>query len=125
MNEHSDLREAEQRLLDNAVEFIRQLDGYLGLKGKMAQMDDRQMLWLLEILFFEQAGQSFFGHLDAFICVVEERLYPEYDGDKVQMTDYGWQTPEGPIVYDQKKYHLSLAGQKAGNEIDRSAESRA
>ena len=36
---------------------------------------------------------------DNIVGEISDRLYPEYDGEKVTFQDYGWKTPEGDIVY--------------------------
>lgn len=33
------------------------------------------------------------------LAELESSMYPEYDGDKVTFTEWGWQTPEGEIRY--------------------------
>lgn len=36
---------------------------------------------------------------EAIFCEIAERLFPEYDGEKVTWEQYGWNTPDGSIEY--------------------------
>lgn len=37
---------------------------------------------------------------ETILTEIENRLYPEYDGETVTVTEHGWMTPEGEIRYD-------------------------
>lgn len=82
-------------------------------KDAIESIDDRQLLWLLKRTFLDHADTELFGYADALIDTLENRLYPVYDGDAVQYEEWGWSTPNGPLIYDQVAYdkeraHLKL-----------------
>ncbi len=71
------------------------------VSAALKDADDRKLLWLLMNCGIDTIPLS---PADAVLDAIQNRLYPEFDGDKVKITDYGWETPEGPIVYDQVAY---------------------
>lgn len=67
--------------------------------ARVDAMDNRELLWwLLHSPMMENVDEQegFFRWIRG---EVEDRLYPEYDGDKVKLTEWGWETPDGPIIY--------------------------
>jgi hypothetical protein len=70
----------------------------LGMSGWVSKMDNRELLWrLAEALKIDDLPMA--GIEEALWCELEDRLYPEYDGEKVQKTNAGWSTPQGEIRY--------------------------
>ena len=74
---------------DGGNRFIKMLADDARFAGDLAECDNRKLLWLamstkawmnLEVL----------GADAAILAEVESRLYPEYDGDKVKFTEWGW-----------------------------------
>lgn len=78
--------------------FIAYIFEECRLHEELQQADNRKLLWLL-LNTPQFRDWPMDGPLGAIRDEVENRLYPEYDGEKVQMTETGWQTPEGPISY--------------------------
>ena len=72
---------------------------------KVQHLDNRELLWLVvEFLIKDTGNYEIGGYQEALLNELEDRLYPEYDGDKVQRTEYGWATPDGPVIYNQAAY---------------------
>jgi hypothetical protein len=64
----------------------------------LRKADSRKILWLAMHTPPWMECPMFSTHADV-LAEVECRLYPEYDGDKVKFTEWGWSTPEGEIRY--------------------------
>lgn len=77
--------------------LIDDIDIFNRAKEKMSKIDDKMLLWLLKGT--NLLDVPVFSYHAALVDVLEDRLYPEYDGDKVRMEDFGWRTPEGLIIY--------------------------
>lgn len=83
---------------EQATAFIEHIFEEGRIHDSMAKCDNMKLLWLLlNTPQFQDWPMS--GPISAIRDEIENRLYPEYDGDKVQLKDWGWQTPEGNIVY--------------------------
>ncbi len=77
---------------------------YLSVSKKMEAVDDRKLLWLLKTTIFLPLDIEAFSCQDALVGILDDRLYPEYDGKNVLFEDWGWSTPDGPLIYDQKEW---------------------
>ena len=65
----------------------------------LKQADNRKILWLaMQTPAWKLVAETYDLQNDIF-NEIENRLYPEYDGDKVKATDFGWETPEGEVRY--------------------------
>lgn len=83
--------------------FGQRIIQYTEISSRLQDTDDRKLLWLLyRSKLFESVDA--FSPTAALVNSLEDRLYPEYDGERVSMTEYGWETPEGAIVYDQTEW---------------------
>lgn len=82
---------------EKQAEFGKQLIAWMQSGEALENVDDRKLLWLLKHL--PVSDQPAFSPNDAIIGAIEDRLYPEYDGETVIMTERGWSTPEGEINY--------------------------
>lgn len=87
------IAEIEQSLQDD---FAKQFALYMESSAALENADGRKLLWLFKNLNLDLGG---FSPAAAVIAAIEDRLYPEYDGDRVKMTDRGWSTPDGEINY--------------------------
>lgn len=72
--------------------------GEIDMHSKLKEADNRKLLWLA-------MNTPMWKHLDmigvvsAIFTEVENRLYPEYDGETVTFEEWGWRTPTGDIRY--------------------------
>lgn len=65
----------------------------------LKQADNRKILWLaMQTPVWKQTIGVYDLNSD-ILTEVENRLYPEYDGDRVKFHDWGWETPEGNVRY--------------------------
>lgn len=60
--------------------------------------DDRRLLWLA-MNTKAWRDTPVLSRDSAILAEVEARLYPEYDGDKVKMTDWGWDVDGKEVRY--------------------------
>lgn len=67
-------------------------------REKLSKADNRKLAWLLLNCTFIP-NLIAFSTDDIIIDEVVKRLYPEYDGEKVQLTNFGWKTPTEEIRY--------------------------
>lgn len=74
--------------------LLQQMD----LMSKLKETDNRKLLWLG---MNTKAWKSLdVGGVEAEIFgEIENRLYPEYNGETVTFEEWGWNTPEGEIRY--------------------------
>jgi hypothetical protein len=79
------------------MQLIEDIEAFQRAKEKMGHVDDRMLLWLLKGTVLLDVPM--FSYQSALIDELEDRLYPEYDGDTVQLEDFGWSTPDGLIIY--------------------------
>lgn len=81
-----------------ADEQVEWLLGQIELIGKLKESDNRKLLWLgmntkaWKALDVGGVEAEIFGE-------IENRLYPEYDGETVTFEEWGWRTPTGDIRY--------------------------
>ncbi len=69
--------------------------------ASISEADNRKLLWLaIQLPFWNTAA---FGTDAAILSEIENRLYPEYDGENVKLQEWGWSTPDGDIAYLPKK----------------------
>lgn len=78
------------------TDLLEEIDIYKRAKAEMGTIDDKMLLWLL--LGTVLLDVPMFSYQSALIDELEDRLYPEYDGDKVKMEPFGWRTPDGLII---------------------------
>lgn len=83
-------------------EFFEYIKRCVDTSGRCSRMDNRELLWWIMKTIEHDRGidDSFESYMWGEL---EDRLYPEYDGDKVTVEDYGWKTPNGPIIYIQEE----------------------
>lgn len=79
----------------NMLRYVRNM---VGLSEWVHAMDNRELLWRLceEMDPILEQGDPM---TQTLWSRMEDILYPEYDGDKIQRTATGWKTPEGEINY--------------------------
>lgn len=78
--------------------FIQYIFAECRIHEEIAKADNRKLLWLL-LSTPQFRDWPMDGPISAIRDEIENRLYPEYDGDKVKFEEWGWATPEGPVVY--------------------------
>lgn len=84
---------------DKATRLMKMIFREGATADRVSAMDNRELLWwILQMDAFREQPLDF-SFEESLRGELENRLYPEYDGDKVQMTDYGWTTPDGPLIY--------------------------
>jgi hypothetical protein len=93
------------------IDFMQSLETWVHAKLNLESIDNRMLLWLLKECLLNKITDELDGlsYQAALVDELEDRLYPEYDGEKVMMTDWGWQTPEGDLVYNQQVYKKAKA----------------
>lgn len=79
-------------MAQNLLNMIKQ-------QNVFAKMDNREILWRVFDRFIDEGELDFFGPDSDLLSELENRLYPEYDGETVAKTAKGWSTPEGEINY--------------------------
>jgi len=63
------------------------------------QFDNKKLLWVaMQTKAWTDTPIMTFA--EAILSEIENRLYPEFDGEMVVCTEFGWQTPDGEIRYD-------------------------
>lgn len=82
---------------DAAMNLIEDIEIFKRAKEKMGHIDDKMLLWCLKGTVLLDVPM--FSYQSALIDELEDRLFPEYDGDKVTLEDFGWRTPDGLIIY--------------------------
>jgi len=65
---------------------------------KLSKMDNKELAWVV-LKLFSTSDDEVLGRKGLVIDEVVNRLYPEWDGDLVEMTQTGWKTPEGEVNY--------------------------
>lgn len=80
-----------------SVDLLEEIDIFNRAKSRMEKIDDKMLLWLLKGTVLLDVPM--FSYQAALVDEIEDRLYPEYDGDTVKMEDFGWSTPAGLIIY--------------------------
>lgn len=85
--------------MDYNDKLIEDVDIFNRAKEKLSKIDDKMLLWLLKGTTLLDVPM--FSYHSALVDVLEDRLYPEYDGDKVKMEEFGWRTPDGLIIYSE------------------------
>jgi hypothetical protein len=88
------------------IQIINTFEAFGRAMLAMEAMDDRKLLWLVKRVWLNKLADDFqvLSFQEALLNELENRLYPEYDGDSVTYEDWGWRTPEGPLIYDEKTY---------------------
>lgn len=79
------------------ADLLQEIDIFRTAKEKMGRLDDKMLLWLLRSTVLLDVPM--FSYQSALVDELEDRLYPEYDGDTVRLEDFGWSTPDGLIIY--------------------------
>lgn len=79
-------------------EELSWLLGEIELNTKLKEADNRKVLWLaMNTRLWKE--RDMIGLETEILNEVENRLYPEYDGETVTFEDWGWKTPDGEIRY--------------------------
>ena len=78
-------------------DLVEDIEIFARAKEKMGGVDNRMLLWLLKGTVLLDVPM--FSYQSALVDELEDRLYPDYDGDTVKMEDFGWRTPEGLVIY--------------------------
>lgn len=96
-------------------EGIEKMFTYIKRMETIKKWDNKQLLWSLKKMGIEE-NIEVFGALDMIWGELEERLYPEFDGDKITWEEWGWNTPEGEIKYltDSEIYFEKLNKHECG-----------
>ena len=74
--------------------LLREMDKVSALK----EADNRKLLWLAMQTEPWRDCDPLSTTAD-ILAELESRLYPEYDGENVRVTEWGWQTPDGEVRY--------------------------
>ncbi len=82
----------------DAKEFLDHIFEECRIHEGVAKCDDRKLLWLL-LTTPQFKDWPMTGPVSAIRDEIENRLYPEYDGDKVSFQEWGWSTPDGEVRY--------------------------
>lgn len=68
------------------------------LMSKLKEADNRKLLWLaMNTKAWKEA--DVLGVEAEIYAEIENRLYPEYDGETVTFEEWGWRTPNGDVRY--------------------------
>lgn len=87
--------------------------------GDLEECDNRKLLWLaMQTKSWKDA--PILGKDAAILAEIESRLYPEYDGDKVKATEWGWDVCGGEV-----RYALDHAQEQPAPEPQRAVEGSA
>ena len=83
----------------NTPSILKRLLDDANFAGDLEECDNRKLLWLaIQTKGWRQT--PILGHDAAILAEIECRLYPEYDGDKVKATEWGWKiTGEEDVIY--------------------------
>lgn len=65
---------------------------------KLERMDNQELAWVV-LKLFSTSDDEVLGRKGLVIDEVVSRLYPDWDGDTIEMTETGWKTPEGEMNY--------------------------
>ena len=74
--------------------LIREIE----LMSKLKEADNRKLLWLAKNTKAWKDADMFGVEAEIY-AEIENRLYPEYDGETVTFEEWGWRTPEGDVRY--------------------------
>lgn len=89
MSNHKEITPTQAQRL---IEWVK-------VQDKFNSMDNKELCWN-SINFANSLDLDITGSADAMICTIQDRLYPEYDGEKIKWTETGWETPDGEINYE-------------------------
>lgn len=79
-------------------EQIEWLLGQIDLIDKLKKANNRKLLWLA--MNTKPWKEQNLGSIEGEIFgEIENRLYPEYDGETVTFQEWGWRTPDGDVRY--------------------------
>ena len=79
-------------------EELSWLLGEIELNAKLKESDNRKLLWLaMNTMLWKE--RDMIGVETEILNEVENRLYPEYDGETVTFEEWGWRTPDGDVRY--------------------------
>lgn len=68
------------------------------LVGKLKEAENKKLLWLAMSTTAWKSVDVMGVEAEIF-SEIENRLYPEYDGETVTFEEWGWKTPVGEIRY--------------------------
>lgn len=66
--------------------------------SKLKEADNKKLLWLAMNTSVWKSVDLMSTEGD-ILTEIENRLYPEYDGETVKFEEWGWSTPTGDIRY--------------------------
>jgi hypothetical protein len=93
---------------DGGNRFIKMLADDARFAGDLAECDNRKLLWLA-MSTKAWMNLEVMGADAAILAEVESRLYPEYDGDKVKFTEWGWDVCGEEVRYVSSEKPLPSA----------------
>jgi hypothetical protein len=79
-------------------EEIQWLLNEIKTMAKLKESDNRKLLWLAMNTRVWKSVDVLGIEVEIF-TEIENRLYPEYDGETVTFEAWGWRTPTGDIRY--------------------------
>lgn len=84
---------------DEKDAFVKFIFDESKIHERVHKMDDSELLWwVVKVLVKEVDLMGVESHI---LSALEDRLYPSYDGENVQMTNTGWKTPDGCVNYSK------------------------
>jgi hypothetical protein len=90
---------------DKCAAMFQRLCATVRRKDAFGKMDNAQLVWLW-------IGTETAKHMKAFTAdddlldVILERLWPGWDGETITIQEWGWMTPDGPLIYDRERYEF-------------------
>jgi hypothetical protein len=96
LNDAAELRSVDQQQDCSALD--RCLKQEMAKSAALTAADNRKILWLA-MQTAPWLNCPLMSVQADILAELEGRMYPEYDGDSVKFTEWGWQTPEGEIRY--------------------------
>lgn len=79
------------------------------LMSKLKEADNRKLLWLAKNTKAWKDADMFGVEAEIY-AEIENRLYPEYDGETVTFEEWGWRTPEGDVRYSMRTKNTEPPG---------------
>ena len=102
LRDDTEPRSVDQQQAGSALDLTERQADWLRREidkvSKLKAADNRKILWLAMQTEPWLNCDPMSAAAD-ILAELESRMYPEYDGDSVRFTEWGWQTPEGEIRY--------------------------
>ncbi len=88
--------------MERAEKALKFLLGMVSDAKRIEAMDNRELLWrCMNTPFWKRVNSMPLNSPTVnLLAELENRMYPEYDGDNVEFMPWGWKTPEGDIRYE-------------------------